>query len=82
MIRLALLMYRYVDFDTTTHTHTHTHTHTLRSLLEPKNDQNKLQSGIQVVYIDPYTELRKISNLICYSQLQTTPTCFGIFRKY
>ena len=48
-------MYSYVDFDT--------HSVVYRTLTDqPKNDQNKLQNGIHVVYTFPYTGLRKISN--------------------
>ena len=57
MTRLALLLYSFVDFDTQSVVY--------RSFTtNPKNDQNKLQNGIQVVYTIPYTGLKKISNLM------------------
>ena len=52
MIRLALLLYSFVDFDTQSVVY--------RSFTtNPNNDQNKLQNGIQVVYTFPLHRIKK-----------------------
>ena len=53
MIRLTFLLYSYVDFDTQSVVY---RTFTTN----PKNDQKKLQNGIQVVYTTPYSGLKNI----------------------